>query len=100
MTYSKLLEFYARRGQSLCGFGINEAVLPLESSEVALLIFSELGLCILGGDIYKRLDEDSFNPTYENWYFEGNDVDESISKARTYLGNLTGEQLYVSFIVS
>ena len=57
-----------------------------------------LNFFILGGDLYKK-NNNKFEHTYDNWYYEGNIQSDSIIKTREYLDNFKNNQnLYVSFV--
>ena len=75
----------------------NTVIIPIKLSIRVLAILDSLNLFILGGDIYRKAD-DNFEHTYDNWYYDGNVHSESIMVARQYLDNLREQDLYVSFV--
>ena len=84
-------------GFSLFKQGENTVIIPIKLSIRVLSILDSLNLFILGGDIYRKAD-DNFEHTYDNWYYDGNVHSESIMVARQYLDNLREQDLYVSFV--
>ncbi|WP_156955085.1 Imm40 family immunity protein [Paraburkholderia caledonica] len=99
MPVSKILELYARNGHSLIDNGLNEAALPLADADTALQLFSQQRWHVLGGDVY-RLDESGrFEPTYENWFYDGVDGLQSVAVARDFVSGLAGRPVYIVFVV-
>lgn len=99
MTSGRIFELYARCGHSLMDYGLNEAALPVTFAVEAIELFSEGEWTILGGDIYSRSIDKSFESTYENWFYSGNDWQESVSLATAFVNGLFGRDVYVVFVV-
>ncbi|SIO68103.1 Immunity protein 40 [Paraburkholderia phenazinium] len=101
MTISRILELYARSGRSLEDMGLKEAALDLSEAGQALDLFAGQKWLLLGGDVYRATsDGRSLEPTYDNWFYEGNNVDEGISAARDFLHSLRDRSLFVVFVVT
>lgn len=94
---NELINIYMNSGFSLFKQGENTIIIPIKLSIRVLAILDSLNLFILGGDIYRKAD-DNFEHTYDNWYYDGNVHSESIMVARQYLDNLREQDLYVSFV--
>lgn len=94
---NELINIYMNNGFSLFKQGENTVIIPIKLSIRVLAILDSLNLFILGGDIYRKAD-DNFEHTYDNWYYDGNVHSESIMVAREYLDNLRERDLYVSFV--
>lgn len=94
---NELINIYMNSGFSLFKQGENTVIIPIKLSIRVLAILDSLNLFILGGDIYRKAD-DNFEHTYDNWYYDGNVHSESIMVARQYLDNLREQDLYVSFV--
>lgn len=94
---NELINIYMNNGFSLFKQGENTVIIPIKLSIRVLSILDSLNLFILGGDIYRKAD-DNFEHTYDNWYYDGNVHSESIIVARQYLDNLRERDLYVSFV--
>jgi hypothetical protein len=99
MPLSKILELYARSGRSLIDNGLSEAVLPVAVADAALELFSQQRWRVLGGDVYHLTAEGMFEPTYENWFYEGKSVEESIGIAHNFIDRLTGQSMFVVFVI-
>lgn len=99
MPVSKILELYARSGRSLIDNGLNEAALPVADADVALELFGQQRWRVLGGDVYHLTAEDRFESTYENWFYEGKSVEESVVVARDFITCLAGRVVYIVFVV-
>uniref|UniRef100_UPI0026332D52 Imm40 family immunity protein n=1 Tax=uncultured Haemophilus sp. TaxID=237779 RepID=UPI0026332D52 len=84
---NELINIYMNNGFSLFKQGENTVIIPIKLSIRVLSILDSLNLFILGGDIYRKAD-DNFEHTYDNWYYDGNVHSESIIVARQYLDNL------------
>ncbi|QBR00418.1 hypothetical protein [Paraburkholderia pallida] len=100
MSISKVLELYARSGRSLIDNGLNEAALPIAVAETALELFAQQRWRVLGGDVYHLTEDGRFESTYEDWFYEGDDVDASITVARDFIRSLNGRTGYVVFVVA
>jgi hypothetical protein len=100
MSASKILELYAREGRSLIDNGLNEAVLPLAAAETALALFAKQRWRVLGGDVYQLTEGDRFESTYEDWFYEGDDADESVAVARNFINGLGTRPVYIVFVVA
>ena len=94
---NELINIYMNNGFSLFKQGENTVIIPIKLSIRVLAILDSLNFFILGGDIYRKAD-DNFEHTYDNWYYDGNVHSESIMVARQYLDNLREQDLYVSFV--
>ena len=95
---NKLISIYINNGVSLFEHGENTVIIPIELSNDIIDILENLNFFILGGDLYKK-NNNKFEHTYDNWYYEGNIQSDSIIKTRKYLDNFKNDQnLYVSFI--
>ena len=95
---NKLISIYINNGVSLFEQGENTVIIPIELSDDIIDILENLNFFILGGDLYKK-NNNEFEHTYDNWYYEGNIQSESIIKTRKYLDNCKNNQnLYVSFV--
>ena len=95
---NKLISIYINNGVSLIEQGENTVIIPIELSNDIIDILEYLNFFILGGDLYKK-NNNKFEHTYDNWYYEGNIQSESIIKTKKYLDNFKNDQnLYVSFI--
>jgi hypothetical protein len=99
MPVSKILELYARSGRSLIDNGLNEAALPVAETDVALELFGQQRWRVLGGDVYHLTAEGRFESTYENWFYEGESVEESVVVARDFINCLAGRPVYIVFVV-
>jgi hypothetical protein len=99
MSASKILELYARSGRSLISNGLNEAALPLAEAEAALELFGKQQWRVLGGDVYHLTADGHLKPTYENWFYEGNSIEESLISARQFINGLAGRQDYIVFVI-
>ena len=98
MFMNKLISIYINNGVSLFEHGENTVIIPIELSNDIIDILEYLNFFILGGDLYKK-NNNKFEHTYDNWYYEGNIQSDSIIKTRKYLDNFKNDQnLYVSFI--
>lgn len=95
---NKLISIYINNGVSLLEQGENTVIIPIELSNDIIDILENLNFFILGGDLYKK-NNNKFEHTYDNWYYEGNIQSYSIIKTREYLDNFKNNQnLYVSFV--
>ena len=95
---NKLISIYINNGVSLFEQGENTVIIPIELSNDIIDILENLNFFILGGDLYKK-NNNKFEHTYDNWYYEGNIQSDSIIKTREYLDNFKNNQnLYVSFV--
>ena len=95
---NKLISIYINNGVSLFEQGENTVIIPIELSDDIIDILENLNFFILGGDLYKK-NNNEFEHTYDNWYYEGNIQSESIIKTRKYLDNFKNNQnLDVSFV--
>ncbi len=99
MPISKILELYTRSGRSLIDNGLNEAALPLIAADTALQLFGQQRWRVLGGDIYRLVDDGRLESTYENWSYEGTSGEESIIVARDFIRGLAGREVYIVFVV-
>ena len=95
---NKLISIYINNGVSLFEQGENTVIIPIELSNNIIDILENLNFFILGGDLYIK-NNNKFEHTYDNWYYEGNIQSDSIIKTRRYLDNFKNNQnLYVSFV--
>ena len=95
---NEIFEIYSRQGESLIGIGIREAALPVPAAIDILNLFINERILVLGGDIYVKKDN-YFYQTYDNWYYEGSNLFNSIDKAMQYLSQIKLENAYVSFVL-
>ena len=96
---NKLISIYINNGVSLFEQGENTVIIPIELSNDIIDILENLNFFILGGDLYRKNNNNEFKHTYDNWYYEGNIQSDSIIKTRKYLDNFKNNQnLYVSFV--
>lgn len=80
---NEIFEIYSRQGESLTGIGIREAALPVPAAIDILNLFINERILVLGGDIYIKKDN-YFYQIYNNWYYEGSNLFNSIDKAMHY----------------
>lgn len=80
---NEIFEIYSRQGESLTGIGIREAALPVPAAIDILNLFINERILVLGGDIYIKKDN-YFYQIYDNWYYEGSNLFNSIDKAMHY----------------
>ena len=92
---NKLISIYINNGVSLFEQGENTVIIPIELSNDIIDILEYLNFFILGGDLYKK-NNNKFEHTYDNWYYEGNIQSDSIIKSKDNFKN--DQNLYVSFI--
>ncbi|MFC0821253.1 Imm40 family immunity protein [Moraxella marmotae] len=96
---NSLLDFYAQNGVSLSEQGLKESVIQINRIDELLNLCSDLGLVILGGDMYRKTDKE-FLPTYDNWYYDGDDMHQSIIEARQYIGDFREKDgIYVALTI-
>ena len=60
-------EILREEGDSLNSIGIQNWALPKREALFAISELKKMGVAITGGDVY-RLNGDSFELTYDNWY--------------------------------
>ena len=65
-----LPEVVNQRGVSLQSIGVHETAWPLDLAQTITTALREHGFAILGGDVYDRAADGSFQPSYANWYCE------------------------------
>ncbi|WP_422649920.1 hypothetical protein [Cupriavidus sp. H18C1] len=99
MTISKILELYARSGRSLTDNGLDEAALPLRDADAALELFCQQRWRVLGGDVYRLMDGNRFKSAYDNWSYEGTNIEESFAVARNFIASIADRTMYVVFVV-
>lgn len=80
---NEIFEIYSRQGESLTGIGIREAALPVPAAIDILNLFINERILVLGGDIYIKKDN-YFYQIYDNWYYKGSNLFNSIDKAMHY----------------
>lgn len=95
---NKILELYSRYGKSLLDDGIHDAVLPISVANEALELFAQAKWTVLGGDVYQHENNEMRN-FYADWYCNLSASSESCDYARNHLGNLKGENIYISFTI-
>ncbi len=95
----QILEFYSRSAESLKNNGIDEKALPIGEANAILQLFRSNNVLVLGGDVYVKKMDGSFELFYADWFYEGVDVEDSITKAKNYLRQFGRKDLYVSFVV-
>lgn len=94
-----ILELYSRSGESLTDIGIDESVLPINTVDKVLELYKSSKILVLGGDIYIKKTDGRFELFYADWFYEGNNIEESITKAKNYLRQFKKKDLYVSFVL-
>lgn len=95
---NRILETYVRYGKSLEDLGLREVALPLSKAIQILEYCSNLEWTVLGGDVYEYTDSKKLEPTYENWFYSGNDSKESINKAYLFLQSLRNMDCFIVFV--
>ena len=100
MPIADILELYARVGRSLQGNGLKEAALPAADGEAALRLFAYEKWRVLGGDVYKLTARNELEPTYENWAYQGEDIDESIEVASDFVRGLVSRPVFIVFVIA
>ncbi|MFU0964878.1 hypothetical protein [Kluyvera ascorbata] len=95
---NKILELYARCGESLVTHGLMEAVLPIHMVNDALDLFVNSGWIVSGGDVYQYNNGVMVN-FYADWFCGTMDCVESCDYAKAHLSNLSGGNLFVSFVI-
>ena len=71
----------------------------MSDAGTALELFGQQRWRVLGGDIYDLTDRGRLVSTYENWFYEGKSVEESIVVARDFIDCLAGRSVYIVFVV-
>jgi hypothetical protein len=100
MSISKILELYSRSGRSLIDNGLGEAALPVADTDTALELFGKQRWRVLGGDVYSLTEDGRFESTYENWFYEGEGIEESIALAHDFIKSLTAQSVYIVFVIA
>ena len=102
---NKLISIYINNGVSLFEQGENTVIIPIELSNDIIDILEYLNFFILGGDLYKK-NNNKFEHTYDNWYYEKQDptIDsrKSIFQTEKYISNYVkdhGEYYYFSIVL-
>ena len=95
---NRILDLCSHLGESLRGNGIENFAFPIHEVDSVLEVYRTNRVLILGGDIYIKNSSENFAPFYENWFYEGNSVENSIIKAQEYLRIFKGKDLYVCFV--
>lgn len=96
---NEIFEIYSRQGESLIGIGIREAALPVPAAIDILNLFINERILVLGGEIFISKKDNYFYQIYDNWYYEGSNLFNSIDKAMHYLSQIKLENAYVSFVL-
>lgn len=80
-------------GRSLESIGVNNWALEKAAALKAIAELSNLGVAVLGGDVY-ALDGDEIRSNYDNWYCNRNNgepetefVERSVATAKIYIAN-------------
>lgn len=73
-------------GIDLSDTGINCYAFKADAALKAIEMLREASIKILGGDVLKGT-ADEYELTYDNWYYEGSDVDKSCDEAKNYITN-------------
>jgi len=72
----------------LSHLGIKPLGWKYEQALKVLIYLNSQNCIILGGDVYRISDVDGdISVTYDNWYYEGDDVDKSLEVAQNYINN-------------
>ncbi|WP_182407611.1 Imm40 family immunity protein [Psychrobacter sp. GP33] len=95
---NRILDLCSHLGESLRGNGIENFAFPMREVDSILELYKTNRVLILGGDIYIKNLSENFVPFYENWFYEGNNVEDSIIKAQDYIRMFKGKDLYVCFV--
>lgn len=95
----QILEFYSSLGESLENNGIDEKVLPINEANTMLALYLSNNVLVLGGDLYVKKLEKGFELFYAYWFYEGDNVKDSITKAKNYSRQFGRKDLYISFVV-
>ena len=95
---NRILDLCSHLGESLRGNGIDNFAFPMREVDSILELYKTNRVLILGGDIYIKTSCKNFAPFYANWFYEGNDIEDSIIKAKDYLRIFKGKDLYVWFV--
>ncbi|MDP3391861.1 MAG: Imm40 family immunity protein [Methylococcaceae bacterium] len=92
-------------GRSLEDVGVRNWALSREAALAALIKFSEIGIAVLGGDVYS-INDGVVESNYDNWYcnrdnHESNSayVERSIAAARNYIENYRAPEGTVLFAI-
>ena len=96
---NQILEFYSLLGESLKNNGIDEKALPISEANTMLDLYLSNNVLVLGGDLYVKKMDKGFELFYADWFYEGDSVEDSINKAKSYLEQFGRKDLYVSFVV-
>lgn len=91
-------EILDESGEFLSPLGINNWALSKRDMIYALTELKEIGISILGGDVYLS-KENSFKPNYDNWFCERKEgeihsefVERSVSEAIHFIRNYSNTQ--------
>jgi hypothetical protein len=84
-------------GVSLASQHVNSTVFPAAVALPVVDALQSMGLVILGGDFWKRQDDGSFKPSYENWFAEEPQKDAGYDKARQAVTEPRRVDMWVSF---
>ena len=95
---NRILDLCSHLGESLRGNGIEFFAFPIHEVDSVLEVYRTNRVLILGGDIYIKNSSENFASFYENWFYEGSSVEDSIIKAQDYLRMFKGKDLYVCFV--
>ncbi|MER2163091.1 hypothetical protein [Psychrobacter alimentarius] len=96
---NQILKFYSLLGESLKNNGIDEKALPISEANRILDLYLSNNILVLGGDLYVKKMDKGFELFYADWFYEGDSVEDGINKAKSYLEQFGGKDLYVSFVV-
>jgi len=93
MDLSNYIELLKNRGKPLMAIGVNSFALDKESALIAIGFLQEANIPILGGDVFKQLEE-KLTLTYDNWScqkekYSSNEeyINASLEEAKEYIEN-------------
>lgn len=95
---NRILDLCSHLGESLKGNGIENFAFPMREVDSILELYKTNRVLVLGGDIYIKNSSEDFAPFYGNWFYEGDNVEDSIIEAKDYLRMFKGKDLYVCFV--
>lgn len=103
--WSQEIDVILSAGHSLEDIGVRIYALCREHVLSVLAKTAEIGVAILGGDVY-RLNNGIIEPNYDSWYCNHADgesasafVDRSIAVARNYIANYKAPEGIVLFAI-
>lgn len=93
MSYKQFIEFVKLSGVPRTEAEDGDLALTKADALKALEFLSDTSVGVLGGDVYEVEEDGYFHPTYDNWYFNKEDLSQlefvklSHAKAFQYLKN-------------